>query len=154
MEKANKKIQDVEIEMIDGSKKSLGTLTPVDFEKVKMDGKKDDKGTFTSLSLKRGIVKDTATEYVERRLFKYADNDCVMYDLSIPIVEVEFNKIPFSNRLDLYVKALRIDRDHDCVTGGGKPVEEKILDKASKLGLPPAALEAMKQAMKKHGFGK
>ena len=153
MEKANKKIAEVEIELITGQKKTLATLTKEDFPNIKLDGKEVD-GKCTSLSLKRGIVKDTATEYVERRLFKYADNDCVMYDLTIPLTEVEFNKIPFSNRLDLYVKALRIDRDHDCVTGGGKPVEEKILDKASKLGLPPVALEAMKQAMKKHGFGK
>lgn len=154
MEKAGKKITEVEIELKDGSKKSLATLTSTDFPNIKMDGKKDEKGTFTSLSLKRGIVKDTPTEYVERRLFKYADSNCVMYDLTIPVVESEFNKIPFSNRLDLYVKALRIDSDHNQVTGGGKPVEEKILDKASKLGLPPAALEAMKAAMKKHGFGK
>lgn len=154
MEKANKKIQDVEIELTDGSKIKMSTLTSVDFHLVKMDGKPDDKGTFTSLSLKRGIVKDTPSEYVERRLFKYGNSEMTMYDLSIPVTEAEFNKIPFSNRLDLYVKALRIDRDHDQVTGGGKPIEEKILDKASKLGLPQAVLDSMRKELKKHGFGK
>lgn len=154
MEKANKKIAEVEIEMKDGTKKSLTTLTSEDFPKVKLDGKADDKGVFTSLSLKRGIVKDTPTEYVERRCFKYANADMVMYDLTIPITEATFNAIPFANRIDLYSKALRIDRDHDQVVGGGKPIEEKILDKAEKLGLPANVIADMKKALVKHGFGK
>jgi len=154
MEKASKKIAEVEIELTNGQKKTLATLTKEDFPLLRMDGKKDEKGNFTSLSLKRGIVKDTPNEYVERRLFKYSDADAVLYDLSIPISEEAFNKVPFTNRLDLYVKALRIDRDHDMSSGGGKPVEEKILDKAAKLGLPANVLAEMKKAMAKHGFGK
>lgn len=160
MEKANKKIVEVEIELTNGVKKTLATLTKEDFILIKLDGKEVD-GKCTSLSLKRGIVKDTPTEYIERRLFKYGPSKqqpegsvVIMYDLTIPLTEETFNKIPFTHRLDLFAKALRIDKDHDEASGDGKPVEEKILDKASKLGLPPAALEAMKQAMKKHGFGK
>ena len=154
MEKASQKIQDVKIALIDGTEKSLGTLTSEDFPKVKLDGKADDKGKFTSLSLKRGIVKDTPAEYIERRLFKYANADMVMYDLTIPITEASFNAIPFANRIDLYSKALRIDRDHDQVVGGGKPIGEKILAKAEKLGLPANVIADMKKALVKHGFGK
>lgn len=154
MEKAQKKIADVEIEMLDGTKKNLLTLTKEDFPKVKLDGKPDASGKFTSLSLKRGIVKDTPTEYIERRLFKYGNSEMYVYDLAIPITETSFNAIPFANRIDLYSKALRIDRDHDQVVGGGKPIEEKILDKAEKLGLSAGALEGIRLAMKKHGFGK
>jgi len=154
MEKASKKIGEVEVELTDGTKRTLATLTKDDFVKVKLDGKKDDKGHFTSLSLKRGIVKDTPTDYIERRLFKYGNSEMYMHDLPIPVTEETFNKIPFANRLDKYAKALRIDSDHDQVTGGGKSIEEKILDKASKLGLPASAIEAMKIALKKQGFGK
>ena len=161
MEKANKKIADVEIEMTDGSKKNLLTLTKEDFPKVKLDGKPDASGKFTSLSLKRGIVKDTPTEYIERRLFKYGPSKqqpegsaVIMYDKPLPVTEEAFNKIPLHDRITKYWKADRIDSDHAQVEGEGKPVEDKILDKASKLGLSPVALEAMKAVLKKHGFGK
>ena len=154
MEKASKKIGEVEVELTDGTKRTLATLTKDEFPKVKLDGKKNDKGHFTSLSLKRGIVKDDGKEYIERRLFKYGNSAMYVHDLPIPVLEETFNKIPFVNRLDKYAKALRIDSDHDQVTGEGKPVEEKIIDKAMKLGLPASAIEAMKAALKKQGFGK
>jgi hypothetical protein len=164
MEKASKKIAEVEVELTDGTKRTLATLTMDDLPKVKLDGKPvmmDGKEHFTSLSLKRGIVKDTPTEYIERRLFKYGPSQqqpegssVVMYDKPLPVTEEAFSKIPIGYRLAMYWKADRIDSDHVHASGDGRPVEEKILAKASKLGLPPAALEAMKQAMKKHGYGK
>lgn len=161
MEKAQKKITEFEVELIDGSKRTLATLTKEELPKVKLDGKENDKGKCTSITLKRAIVKDTATEYVERRLFKYGSSkqapngsEVIMHDLPLPVTESAITAMPLEKKRDLIWKALRIDSDHEQVTGEGKPVEEKIIAKAEKLGLPASVIADMKKALVKHGFGK
>ncbi len=160
MEKASKKIGDVEIELTNGQKRTLANLLQAELPLVKLDGKPVD-GKFTSKTLERGIVKDTVTEYVERRLFKYGPSkqqpkgsEVILYDLSIPITEEAIEAMPFERKRTLIAKALRIDSDHEQITGEGKPIEEKILSKAAKLGVSAAVLADMKKIMLKHGFGK
>lgn len=64
-------------------KNQYSTTTLEEAKKLPLDGKEVD-GRFTSLSLKKGLVKDTPTEYIERRVFKNADTDFVVYDLALP----------------------------------------------------------------------
>lgn len=143
MEKASKKISEVEILLTSGIKKTLATLTKEDFPKIKLD---DDKG----FNLKRGVVSDDGKNYVERRFFKRANNDAFVFgDLTIPLTEIEFNKLTFADRLNNYVKGKRVDWDSDQLNGGGKSIEEKIIDKAIKLGMPQKQIDDMRALLNK-----
>jgi len=116
MEKASKKVAEVEVEMQDGTKKNLATLTQADFPKVKLDS---DKG----INLKRGIVSDDGQTYVERRFFKRSNNDkIVLFDLSLPLTETAFNKLSFEERQGNYVKGKRISADAEQI--GGEALDE------------------------------
>jgi len=97
-----------------------------------LDGKEKD-GKFTSLSLKRGLVKDAPTEYVERRVFKNADTEVIVYDLSLPLTikqaEIMYGE---SDVLDAIWTSKRIKTDAiKAGKGQGDPIVA-IVRKANK----------------------
>ena len=155
MEKALKKVSEVEIELNDGKKVTLATLTEKDFPNVKLDKE-------NGIPLKRGIVKDDGTNYVERRFFKRTNNaKIVLFDLTIPLTEAEFNKLAFSVRLDNFVKGYRVAEDAERITGEGLASDDKAfiaLTKKMAKGQPLTVQEkAMAQTyykMKLAGFFK
>jgi hypothetical protein len=119
MEKASKKIADVEIEMNEGSMKNLLTLTDKDFPNLKLD---DDGG----LNLKRGVVKDDGQMYVERRLFKRSNNvKIVLGDLSLPLTKEALDKLGFEEVHSNYIKGKRISWDAEQIGGSGLNSEDK-----------------------------
>jgi len=178
MEKATKKISEVEIEMKDGTKKSLADLTQADLVNVKLDGKEDKDKNPTSITLKRGVVNDTTDVYTERRLFKYGNNPkVVLYDLDLPKTKSALDKYTLEAILAYFWKSARIDTDHE--QAGGEPISQeaktvialiKKAEKGEKLtepekavvrkwyqdkyGAPQEKVEAVKNGMKKHGFTK
>lgn len=92
-------------------------------KKLPLDGKEKD-GKFTSLSLKRGVVKDTPTEYIERRIFKNADTETVVYDLSLPLTVKQAEAMyGESDVLDAIWTAKRIKTDAiKAGKGQGDPI--------------------------------
>jgi len=92
-------------------------------KKLPLDGKQVD-GKFTSLSLKRGLVKDDGKEYVERRVFKNADTDYVVYDLTLPLsVKQAESMFGEADCLDAIWTAKRIKTDATKAgKGQGDPV--------------------------------
>jgi len=156
MEKAGKKVAEIEIEFQDGSKKKLSEIPEGKIKGLKFDGKQNAKGNFTSFTCKRGIVSDNGKKYIERRIFQNSDMaEGIVYDLTIPLAEQEFNLIPFSTRLDMYAKSIRVYTDALKAGKGEKQMTpDKLLADALKLGLPASAIEAMKKELAKHGFGK
>ena len=148
-------------------KNEFSGMTLEEARKLPLDGKKDEKtGKFTSLTLKRGLISDDGKIYVERRIFRNADmQDVVLYDLPIPLVESEFNKIPFSERLDHYAKSIRVYTDGvkagkgqaDPIASGIKNLD-KIVSTLVAKGVPQAEAEKAVASARKQllasGFGK
>ena len=155
MEKPAKKISEVEIEMLDSSKKTLATIQDKDFPNVKLDAEH-------GLALKKGIVKDDGNVLVERRFFKRTNNDkFVLYDLSIPLTEIELNKIPFAIRHGEFVKGIRISTDSDQLLGEGLTQDDKTfialtkkVAKKEKLTLEEQKYMQVYYGLLAKGFGK
>jgi len=148
------------------------TMTIEQAKKLPLDGKLDSTGKATSLTLKRGLVKDDGKEYIERRLFKNADmKEVVLYDLPLPLTLAQAKEMyKEADCLDAIWTAKRIKTDGEKA-GKGQGDPEVAAQKASaklvlnlrKLGQNKAAdeiekvlkeQEAMKKGMKNHGFGK
>ena len=127
MEKAK---SDVKVKLSNGSEILIQNITLEQAKLIPLDGKGNDvEGhpgvkKYTSLSLKRGLVKDTATEYVERRIFKNADTDFVVYDLSLPLtVKQAETMYGESDVLDAIWTAKRIKTDAiKAGKGQGDPI--------------------------------
>ena len=168
MEKASKKASEVEVELNDGTKRTLATLKQSELNEVKLDGKSDN-GVFTSITLKRAIVKDDEANgiYIERRLFKYGPSKTdktpkvVMFDLPLPTNEVELNKIALQTRLDYFWKSARIEEDHAHAAGEALTQETKSIiailkkaDKGEKLTIEETAMLKTYYKMKLGGFMK
>jgi hypothetical protein len=156
-EKAAKTVRQVEIEMKDGSFVTLKDLTPEMFPNVKRDTK-DTKTGGEGISLKRGIVSDDGETYVERRFFKRTNNDkVVLYDLPLPLTEAIFNRIPFGERVEEYVKGKRVSADAEQI-GGKLPLTpeqqaQKTIDGLRAVtGMPKEVIEATIKGMRKAGF--
>jgi hypothetical protein len=144
----------VEIEMKDGSKKSLSELTNNDLPNVKVAS--NDKGE-TNLTLKSVILNENTTHKTERRIYKWRTMPAVaMYDVkygkTLPTLSKELGE---TNVYDYAIGNFLIEQDkvHNGVTGG-KPLDEKIVSSAEKLGLPKAEIDKIKAIMRAHGFGK
>lgn len=142
---------------------------------VKLDGKEG-----KSITLKRALVAETPDNWVERRLFKYGDQDKrVMYDLTLPKTNQEAIKLFGDNVVEYVVKAVRVESDHTQMTGEGvdpatkalakgisagvksgtlKPDQlaaiQAILAQAGIQGSAEAVVEKAKKDLKKSGFGK
>jgi len=136
-----------------------------------LDGKVVD-GQPTSLSLKRGLVKDDGKEYVERRVFRNADMaEVIIYDLPLPLTLAQAQTMyGEADCLDAIWTAKRIKTDGEK-SGKGTADPEVSAQKAGvklvaslrKMGQDKAAddiekvlkeKEAMKKNIKGHGFGK
>ena len=126
----------VKIELEDGKTIDIIHLT-LDFlakglPKFKLDGK-EKEGKFTSLSLKRGLIKDTPTEYVERRVFKNADTDVVVYDLPLPLTIAQATAMyGESDVLDAIWTAKRIKTDASKAGKGQADPIVSLVRKAQK----------------------
>jgi len=138
---------------------------------LKNDGKEVD-GKFTSLTLKRGLVKDDGKEYIERRVFRNADMaEVIIYDLPLPLTLTQAQTMyGEADCLDAIWTAKRIKTDGEK-SGKGTADPEVSAQKAGvklvaslrKMGQDKAAddiekvlkeKEAMKKNIKGHGFGK
>ncbi len=154
---ANKK--KVEIEMTNGTKKLLVDLTPADLPNVKMTMKKDGDGKDTpNMTMKTEIVKETKTHYTERRLYKWTTMPTlVMYDLNVPkTYDVWTKESTPENRYDYGIGNWKIEQDklHNGVTTSKVPGDQKIMNEAAKLGLPPEVIAKIQAELIKAGFGK
>ena len=88
--KGNKKMEkaksDLKVKLSNGQELYVKDITLEQAKLLPLDGKKNEaSGKFTSVSLKRALVKDDGKEYIERRVFKNADTDVIVYDLSLPL---------------------------------------------------------------------
>lgn len=159
MEKAGKKVNEIEIEFQDGSVKKLSEISEGKILGLKFDGKEKD-GKFSSFTCKKGVVSDNGHIYIERRIFQNADMpEGVCYDLPLPLTEAEFQKIPLEKRLTGFAKSERVDNDAiKAGKGQGTPNPEKDANKflasLEKTGVPKAKIEAIKKAMLAAGFAK
>lgn len=136
------------------------------------DGKVDANGQFTSLTLKRGLVKDDGKTYIERRIFRNADmKTVVVYDLALPTSLVQAKEM-FGEQdcLDAIWTAKRIKTDGEKAgKGQGDPevtaqkASVKLVTSLRKLGKTEAAneieallkrTEEVKKSLKAQGFGK
>jgi hypothetical protein len=129
MEKAK---SDVKVKLSNGSEILIQNITIEQAKLIPLDGK-EKEGKFTSISLKRGLVKDTPTEYIERRVFKNADTEVIVYDLSLPLnvkqAEAMYGE---SDMLDAIWTAKRIKTDAvKAGKGQGDPIVA-IVRKAQK----------------------
>jgi len=148
----------------------VSKMTLEEARKLPNDGKEKD-GKFTSLTLKRGLVKDDGKEYIERRVFRNADmSDVVLYDLSLPLSWTQAKEMyGEQDCLDAIWTAKRIKTDGEKA-GKGTADPEVTAQKASaklvaslrKMGQDKAAdeiekvlkaQEDVKKNMKAHGFG-
>ena len=133
-------------------------MTIEEARKLPLDGKVVD-GKPTSLTLKRGLVKDDGREYVERRVFKNADmTDVCVYDLPLPLTLASAKTMyGESGCLDAIWTAQRIKTDSTKAGKGGADPEkkaEKALSVLSAMGVSQEDIAKMKAEIKKHGFGK
>jgi hypothetical protein len=113
----------VKVKLSNGTEILIQNLTLEQAKLIPLDGKEKD-GKFTSLSLKRGLVKDTPTEYIERRVFKNADTEVIVYDLSLPLsVKQAETMYGESDVLDAIWTAKRIKTDAiKAGKGQGDPI--------------------------------
>jgi len=113
-------------------KNEFSVMTLDQAKLLPLDGK-EKEGKFTSLSLKRGLVKDIPTEYIERRIFKNADTETIVYDLSLPLtIKQAETMYGESDVLDAIWTAKRIKTDAiKAGKGQGDPVVA-IVRKANK----------------------
>ncbi len=147
MEKASKKVSEVEIELTD-RKVTLATITQADLSSLILDKE-------NGFPLKRGLVSDDGETYVERRLFKRTNNaKVVLFDLPIPISEKAFNALSFATRHENFVKGYRVARDAEEIGGSGGPKltsEEK--DFARKMAsVDDATRKKVEDILRKSGF--
>ncbi len=84
MAKKQKSKKEKENKKEKAKKNEFSTMTLEEAKRLPLDGKEKD-GKFTSLSLKKGLVKDDGKDYVERRIFKNADTDVISHDLPLPL---------------------------------------------------------------------
>jgi hypothetical protein len=120
MEKAK---SDVKVKLSNGSEILIQNITIEQAKLIPLDGK-EKEGKFTSISLKRGLVKDTPTEYIERRVFKNADTEVIVYDLTLPLnVKQAETMYGESDVLDAIWTAKRIKTDAvKAGKGQGDPI--------------------------------
>lgn len=129
-------------------------------------------GKFTSLTLKRGLVKDDGKDYIEKRVFRNADmTDPVVYDLPLPLsMKQAIEMYTEGDCLDAIWTAKRIKTDAiKAGKGQGDPeitaqkAGDKLVVSLRKLGQNKAAdeIEAtlkrnaeVKKGLKAHGFAK
>lgn len=162
MEKAGKKVNEIEIEFQDGSVKKLSEIPEGKVLGLKFDGKEKEngKGDFTSFTCKKGVVKDTTELYIERRIFQNADmTEGVCYDLTIPMTEIEFNKLPFEQRHSNYAKSIRVYMDGlKAGKGKGEITKDKLISDVNRMNVPDKVksklIAEIEKSMKEHGFGK
>ena len=155
-------------------KAKLNEISKITLEVAKTlanDGKEVD-GKFTSLTLKRGLVKDDGKEYIERRVFRNVDmTEVIVYDLPLPVSLTQAKEMyGEQDCLDAIWTAKRIKTDGEKA-GKGTADPEVTAQKASvklvaslrKMGQDKAADEIekvlkardeVKKGMKAHGFGK
>jgi len=151
---ANSTEKKVEIELMDGKKKLLSELNNIDLPKVKLT--KNDKGE-TNLTLKSCLLNETPTHKTERRIYKWRTMENIaMYDVkyakTLPALSKELGE---TNVYDYAIGNFLIEQDklHNGMAGG-KPLDEKIVASAEKMGLPKSEIDKIKAIMKEHGFGK
>jgi hypothetical protein len=130
------------------------------------------EGTYTSLTLKRGLVKDDGKEYIERRVFRNADmTEVVIYDLPLPLNMKQATEMyGEAECLDAIWTAKRIKTDGEKAGKGtadpevtAKKSGEKLVASLRKMGQNKAAddiekvlkeKETIKKGIKAAGFGK
>ena len=138
---------------------------------LKNDGKEVD-GKFTSLTLKRGLVKDDGKEYIERRVFRNADmTEVIIYDLPLPLTLAQAETMyGQADCLDAIWTAKRIKTDGEKSGKGTADPEvtaqksgAKLVASLRKMGQDKAAddiekvlkeKESVKKGIKAAGFGK
>lgn len=75
----------VQVAMKDGTKKYLAGLTHADLPDIKLTSKSSGGTNLTNLTMKTEVISETATHWIERRLYKWTTMPkLVMYDLHIP----------------------------------------------------------------------
>lgn len=149
----------------------ISKLTLEEARKLPLDGKVVD-GKPTSISLKRGLVKDDGKEYIERRVFRNAGMaEVIVYDLPLPLTLTQAKEMYGEQEcLDSIWTAKRIKTDGEKAGKGtadpevsAQKASVKLIASLRKMGQDKAAddiekllktqLEAKKN-MKAHGFGK
>ena len=149
----------------------ISKLTLDEAKKLPLDGKLVE-GKPTSITLKRGLVKDDGKEYIERRVFKNADmSEVILYDLPLPLTLTQAKEMYGEQEcLDSIWTAKRIKTDGEKAGKGGADPEVtaqkasvKLIASLRKMGQDKAAdeiekvlkeKEAVKKNIKSHGFGK
>ncbi len=134
-------------------------MTLEEAQKLPLDGKKNDKGEFTSLSLKRGLVIDDNKKYIERRVFKNADmTNVVVYDLELPLTMDDAETLfgP-ATCLDYIWSAARVDKDAEKAGKGKKeksPEEltSDLFTSMRKLGKSEEDIKKAERQLKACGF--
>ena len=143
-------------------KNEFSTMTLEQARKLPFDGKKDpDTKEFTSVSMKRGLVKDDGKEYIERRIFRNSDmEDVIVYDLPLPLT-LDIAKAMYgeSDCLDAIWTAKRIKTDAEKAGKGSKPKDpdklaSDLLGALGLKGVDKAKIDAIQKALKQAGFGK
>jgi hypothetical protein len=152
---ANEKIEKkVEIDLTNGTKKFLADLTPADLASIKLT-EKDGK---SYLSMKSEVIAQTPTHVTERRLYKWnVMSTLVMYDVkygrTLDVLRKELTDgVVYAHATRDYIIAQ--DKLHNGITTSKKPEDQKIMEAATKLGLPPEELAKIKAIMMAAGFGK
>lgn len=151
IEKLEKKI---EVEMTNGTKKFIADLTTADLLNVKLT-EKDGK---TYLSMKSEVITQTPTHVTERRLYKWnVMSSLVMYDVkygrTLDVLRKELtDTVVYGHATRDYI--IGQDKLHNGITTSKKPGDVKIMEEATKLGLPPEELAKIMAIMKQAGFGK
>jgi hypothetical protein len=149
----------IEIEMKNGSKKKLSELTDKDLEQVKLTLKKDKETgeLLPNLTMKAEVIRSTETHDIERRLFKWTTMPSLkMYDLPVPKnYDIWTKETTKEQRYDLGIANWKIEQDKvHCGITSGKPLDQKIIASAEKLGMSKADVDKIKAIMKQAGFGK
>jgi len=152
---------DLKVKLSNGQEVLVKDITLEQAKLLPLDGKKD-KVTkqFTSVSLKRALVKDDGKDYIERRVFKNADTDTVVYDLPLPLTLEQAKTIyGESDCLDAIWTAKRIKTDAiKAGKGQGDPITAlvKKAQKGDKLTTDEKAILAKWYAtlagLQEHGF--
>jgi hypothetical protein len=152
---ANEKLEKkVEIDLTNGTKKFLADLTPADLASIKLT-EKDGK---SYLSMKSEVIGQTPTHVTERRLYKWnVMSTLVMYDVkygrTLDVLRKELTDgVVYAHATRDFIIAQ--DKLHNGIQTTKKPGDQKIMDEATKLGLPPEELAKIKAIMMTAGFGK
>ena len=141
---------ETKVTLSDGREVFVKDLTLELAKMIPKDGKKNEAGEFTSITLKKALVLEKEHSWIERHVFQRTDMEVpVIGDLTLPKDEAGLKEIfAMSDVLDYVVESARVDFDANLASGNVViPLDKKAMAIMKKMSKGEAITDEEKSVM-------